>query len=163
MSTTADLPGTVPRSYLYSYSGFGVFNVIAFRLRDATSGDRVAVAAPSAVGTYQIGQCGILPTCPSVGGKLGMDFATENVSADGVWFDLRSGTITLTRSDSTRVEGRFSGTGVTQRLVDGQLVTTGQITIQDGHFSATPKPATGPAFQRAAPGLPVFPAMRPAR
>lgn len=156
-------PGYEPRSYLYSYSGFGVVSVIAFRLRDATSGDRVGVAVPSGVGTYTIGQCGVLPTCPAVTGKLGMDFATENVNPDGVYFGLSEGTITLTRSDSARVEGRFSGKGVTQRLVDGQLVTTGQITIQDGHFSATPKPATWPAFQRTAPGLPVFPARRPAR
>lgn len=148
VSTTADLPGYEPRSYLYSYSGFGFVSVVAFRLRDATSGDQVTVTAPSAVRTYEIGQCGVFAACPTVTGKLEMDFATQIVNPEGVSFNLTEGTITLTRSDSARVEGRFSGTGVTQRLEGGQFVTTGKITIRDGRFSAVPKPATWP-FVRA--------------
>ena len=91
------------------------------------------------MGTYDLdaSRCGVLVTCPAVNGKLGMDFATENVNPDGLYFDLRNGAITVTRSDAERIEGTFSGNGVTERLVDGEFVITGQLTIKHGRFSAT--------------------------
>jgi hypothetical protein len=153
VSTDADVPGSVPRSFLYSYTNFGAFFVRAFRLRDASAGDLVSVVAPSAPGTYRLepAACGVLVTCPNVAGGLGMDFATEHVSPDGAYFALTGGTITVTRSGADRIEGTFSGTGVTQRLVDGELVVTGQITIRNGRFSAIPKVGSEPAFERLAP------------
>jgi hypothetical protein len=147
VSTDADIPGYVPRSFLYSRTTQGSFFVWAFSLSDATSGDLVSVVAPTPVGTYAI-TCGVLVVCPTVGGKLGMDFATQQLNQGGVYFELTSGTITVTRSGADRIEGTFSGTGPAHRMTDGQLVLIGQLTIKQGRFSAIPKAGQVVQFDR---------------
>jgi hypothetical protein len=150
--TVADLPGDVPRSYLYSYAGDGAFSVRAFQLHDASSGDEMTFSAPSVVGTYQLDKCAIAVICPGIVGRLGMKFNSGTFTEGDTYFELLTGTLTLTRVDAGRIEGTFSGSGNIQNLVSGEMHPFGRITVKNGRFSTIPKPLPQAPFDRSASG-----------